>query len=175
MIGTFLRVCEQALFFKVVGPRVPHLFIPSVVIFRSKKTHKHKLFRRARSVVCPCVKFISFLLAAVSMHTLLRGLIATKSATFQEVQVLGVHEARWGPEEEEEEVLIAVTDRVCLGAPVQVAEPPVHDERSLTADTSASACFTNFSSWRLVYVTARSKDFDLVFSMGEGGSCDPGL
>ena len=33
----------------------------------AKKTHEHKLFGCATSVVCPCIKFIGFLLVAV-MH-----------------------------------------------------------------------------------------------------------
>ena len=47
----------------------------------TKKTHKHTDF--GRDFFCPCIKFKGFLLAAVSMHTLLNGLMimcATRSS-----------------------------------------------------------------------------------------------
>ena len=50
---------------------------------KNTHTHNHKLFGCATSVVCPCIKFIGFLLVAGSMHTLLRALMimcATRSS-----------------------------------------------------------------------------------------------
>ena len=98
-----------------------------------------------------------------------------------EAEVFREDETHWSPEEEEKsETSVAEypgpgLEPVWLEPPVQFAEPPVHDEQGLAADTSASAHFTNCLCFRLVSGTARSQDLHVAsLSMGEGGSAASG-